>query len=285
MQSKKGLNVLSVFDGMSCGRIALERAGIKVDKYYSSEIKEYAIQVSKANYPDIIQLGDITKIDSKQLPKIDIIMGGSPCQDISNLSSQGKGLQGSKSSLFFEFLRLLQEVKPTYFLLENVVGNKKSIQEISSLLGVVPIMINSSLLTAQKRKRYYWTNIPNIVLPIERNIQLLDILEDGVDEKYYLKDGRLKWLLGENGQKCIAKRYASLDPIKANCLTRRSDASWNCNYITQRGRIRRLTPKEYERLQTVPDNYTMCIPDRHRYDVLGDGWTVDVIAHILRGIK
>jgi len=279
------LNVLSLFDGISCGQIALERADIKVDTYYASEIKDYAIKITKHNYPDTIQLGDVKNINIEEFPKIDLLIGGSPCQDISNLSQNGKGIQGDKSGLFFEYLRLLKELKPKYFLLENVVGKKTSINTISKLLGVEPIKIDSRLLTAQKRQRYYWTNIPGIEQPIDKNIKLQDILETEVDEKYFLKNGRLKWVLGENGQKCIVKRYASLDAEKANCLTVRGEPSWNCNYVTQNGRIRKLTPIEYERLQTVPDNYTSCVTDKYRYNVLGDGWTVDVIVHILKYIN
>lgn len=275
------MNVLSLFDGMSCGRIALEKAGIKVTNYYASEIKEYAIKVSKHNYPDIKQLGDVREVDASKLGKIDLLIGGTPCQDISNLNKSSKGIEGDKSSLFYEYLRILRETRPKYFLLENVVGNKKSIKSISDWLGVEPILINSALLTAQNRRRYYWTNIPGVIQPIDKNIVLSDIVEKNVDEKYYLKDGRLKWFLGENGQNCIRKKYATLDPIKANCLTKRSDASWNCNHVTQNGRVRKLTPTEYEALQTVPKNYTNCVEDRFRYDLLGDGWTVDVIAHIL----
>ena len=279
------MNVLSLFDGISCGQIALERADIKVDTYYASEIKDYAIKITKHNYPDTIQLGDVKNINIEEFPKIDLLIGGSPCQDISNLSQNGKGIQGDKSGLFFEYLRLLKELKPKYFLLENVVGKKTSINTISKLLGVEPIKIDSRLLTAQKRQRYYWTNIPGIEQPIDKNIKLQDILETEVDEKYFLKNGRLKWVLGENGQKCIVKRYASLDAEKANCLTVRGEPSWNCNYVTQNGRIRKLTPIEYERLQTVPDNYTSCVTDKYRYNVLGDGWTVDVIVHILKYIN
>lgn len=279
------LNVLSLFDGISCGRVALERAGINVDNYFASEIEGPAIEITQDNFPTTIQLGDIRQIKASALPKIDLIIGGSPCQDISNLNKEGKGLDGDASGLFFEYLRLLDELKPKYFLLENVIGRKAATDEITNLLGVKPILIDSKLITGQKRRRYYWTNIPGVTKPKDEGILLKDILEKEVDEKYFLKDGRLKWLLSESGQKCLEKRFASLDPEKAQCLTARSDASWNCNYVTDKGRIRKLTPIEYERLQTLPDNYTSCVEDRHRYKAIGNSWTVDVVAHIFKGIK
>jgi DNA-cytosine methyltransferase len=152
------MNVLSLFDGMSAGMIALERAGIKVKNYFASEIDKHAIKVSKANYPNIIQLGDVTSVDVSTLPKIDLLIGGSPCQSISTLGD-GSGLEGT-SGLFYQYLRLKQELNPKYFLLENVVGNKEAIKTISKLMQVEPILINSNLLSAQNRARYYWTNIP-----------------------------------------------------------------------------------------------------------------------------
>ena len=154
----EGLNVLSLFDGMRAGMLALERAGIKVKNYYASEIDKHAIKVSKANYPNIIQLGDVTSVDVSTLPKIDLLIGGSPCQSISTLGD-GSGLEGT-SGLFYQYLRLKQELNPKYFLLENVVGNKEAIKTISKLMQVEPILINSNLLSAQNRSRYYWTNIP-----------------------------------------------------------------------------------------------------------------------------
>jgi site-specific DNA-cytosine methylase len=278
------LNVLSLFDGIGCGHVALERLGIHIDNYFASEIDEMAIKVTQNNYPGTIQLGDIINVKGKDLPKIDLLIGGSPCQDISNLKSNGKGLEGDKSSLFYEYLRLLQETNPKYFLLENVVGRKLATETITELLGVKPTLIDSRLVSGQKRKRYYWTNISGISQPQDKHILLQDILEPKVDENYFLKDGRLKWLMSESGQKCLEKHFASLDPKKSQCLTARSEASWNCNYVTQCGRIRKLTPIEYERLQTLPDNYTNTVPDNHRYRLLGNGWTVDVIAHILKEV-
>jgi len=281
-ENNEGLNVLSLFDGMSCGMIALERAGIKVKNYYASEIDKHAIKVSKANYPNIIQLGDVTQVDVSTLPKIDLLIGGSPCQSISTLGD-GSGLEGT-SGLFYQYLRLKKELNPKYFLLENVVGNKKAIRTISDLIGVEPILFNSNLVSAQNRSRYYWTNIP-FVLPEDKGVKLLDVLDDQPDETSVLSEARLRWLLSDKGQECLKKRYASLDPEKASCLTARSDASWNCNYVTRNEKITKLTCSEYEKLQTVPVGYTSCVAPSQRYKMLGNGWTIDVIVHILQGLK
>src|SRR6056300_57792 len=174
------MNVLSLFDGMSCGMIALDRLGIKVDNYYASEIDKYAIQVSQANYPDIIQVGDITKLDLSTLPKIDLVMGGSPCQGFSFAGKQ-LAFDDPRSALFFEFHKAISYLQPKYFLLENVRMKKEYLDIISEYMGVEPIFINSSLVSAQSRQRYYWTNIPNVEQPEERGIVLRDILEDGFD--------------------------------------------------------------------------------------------------------
>jgi len=176
------MNVLSLFDGMSCGRIALERLGIQVDNYYASEIDKYAIQVSQANYPDIIQVGDVTELDTSILPKIDLIMGGSPCQGFSFAGKQ-LAFDDPRSALFFEFVRCVKELQPKYFLLENVRMKKEYLDVISEYMGVEPIMINSALVSAQNRVRYYWTNIPGIEQPEQRGIVLRDILETQTDEK------------------------------------------------------------------------------------------------------
>ena len=175
------MNVLSLFDGMSCGMIALDRLGIKVDNYYASEIDKYAMQVSAANYPEIIQVGDITKLDLSTLPKIDLVMGGSPCQGFS-LAGKQLAFDDPRSMLFFEFVKCVKELNPKYFLLENVKMKKEYLDIISEYMGVEPIFINSSLVSAQSRQRYYWTNIPNVTSPEERGIVLRDILEDYPNE-------------------------------------------------------------------------------------------------------
>lgn len=179
------MKVLSLFDGISCARVALERAGIKVEAYYASEIDKYAIQVSQKNYPKILHIGSVTDIDGHMFNTIgdgiDLLIGGSPCQDLSIAKKDRKGLWGEKSSLFWEYVRVLDEVKPKYFILENVASmSKYDKQVITDTLGVEPIMINASLVSAQNRKRLFWTNIPNVTLPDDRKIMLEDILEDGV---------------------------------------------------------------------------------------------------------
>lgn len=278
------MNILSCFDGMSCGQIAAERAKLKVDKYYASEIDVPAMTVCLHNYPNTKQVGSITELSVDKLDWIDMIIGGSPCQDISNLNKFKEGLEGEKSSLFYHFYRIWQEIKRinpnVFFLLENVAGNKKAIMQITKLMGVRPLKLNANIVSAQNRNRLFWTNISVNSLPIKKNCLLSDILENNVDEKYFIKDGRLKWLLGESGQNSINKRFSGLDPIKAGCLTKRGEKSWNCNYVTDNGRIRTLTPIEYERLQCVPNNYTSIVPNSNRYEMLGNGWNVDIITHI-----
>jgi DNA-cytosine methyltransferase len=191
------MNVLSLFDGMSCGMIALDRLGIKVDNYYASEIDKYAMQVSAVNYPEIIQVGDITKLDLSTLPKIDLVMGGSPCQGFSFAGKQ-LAFDDPRSALFFEFVKCVKELNPKYFLLENVKMKKEYLDIISEYMGVEPIFIQSSLVSAQSRQRYYWTNIPGIEQPEERGIVLRDILEDQVGSEHYVGDNMQKNYKGGN---------------------------------------------------------------------------------------
>lgn len=391
------MNVLSLFDGMSCGQQALERAGIKVDNYFASEIDKYAIIVTMANYPNTIQLGSVTEVDGYKLPKIDLLIGGSPCQSFSfagkrkgmstkdeqeiltldhylQLKSEGYEFEG-QSYLFWEYMRLLNEVKPTYFLLENVMMGEKWEKVLSKAIGVNPIMINSALVSAQNRQRLYWTNIGMkpaglfgdlesiIEQPKDKGILLKDILEEDIDDKYYISNKMIdKINRSNNGDRCfnlndkslclaagyykqgrdnqyitnnkrlnetIEKHKDNLEDStlidsynqtihkdKSITISTRINAS-NCTHIVQGGdfrydegfrwrdngksgtlclgsengisgqalalvnsRIRRLTPIECERLQTVPDNYTNYVSDSQRYKMLGNGWTVDVIAHI-----
>lgn len=279
----KGINVLSLFDGISIGRLALQGIGIEVANYYASEIDKHAIQATSHNWPDTVQLGDVTKLKTESLPKIHLLLAGSPCQSLSTLGD-GTGLDG-KSGLFYQFVRIKNETNPTYWLLENVNGLKKGIDEITRILGVEPIRINSSLMTAQKRDRLYWTNIPNIQQPKDKGIALKDILEPGVPELSILTPGRARWVTSEKGQQCFDKRYAVLDPEKASCLTARSDGSWNSNYVTRGEQITRLTPIEYERLQGMPDNYTSAIRTSERYKAIGNSWSVPIIEHILSNIE
>lgn len=280
------MNVLSLFDGISAGQLALQRAGLKVENYFASEIDPYAIEVTQYNYPNTSQLGcikELTSDDFEFLPKIDLLMGGSPCQNISNMGN-GKGLEGDKSSLFYHYLRLKNELKPDFFLLENVCGSKKAIEAITNMMEVEPVLVNSSLVSGQSRSRYYWTDIP-FEFPKDKQIVLKDILDETISENHTLTPGRLRWLLSDKGQETVRKKYASIDPIKAQCLTARSDASWNCNYVTRNGQITKLSPEEYEKLQTLPVGYTKCVRTSERYKSIGNSWTVDVITHIFKSLK
>lgn len=411
------MNVLSLFDGMSCGQQALERSGIKVDKYFASEIDKYAIKVTMANYPDTIQLGSVIDVDGYKLPKIDLLIGGSPCQSFSfagkrkgmstkdeqeiltlehylELKSEGYEFEG-QSYLFWEYMRLLNEVKPTYFLLENVLMGEKWEKVLTKAIGVKPIMINSALVSAQNRKRLYWTNIGMkssglfgdlesiIEQPKDKGILLKDILQDNLDSIYYLSNKAIDRINSyNNGNKCttiddkalclaagyskqgrdnqyipVDEKYflsekmingfykhnekhlekgtgfiftptegnkkastlranAALSPTDNSVIVHnvqqknpnrpstlknknaggskhltKSDGktycldSANTNAIEYEKKIRRLTPIECERLQTVKDNYTNYVSDSQRYKMLGNGWTIDVISHILNYIK
>jgi len=412
----EGFNVLSLFDGMSCGQLALQRVGIKVNQYYAAEIDKYAIQVTQKNFPNTIQLGDVTKVKGSDLPKIDLIIGGSPCQGFSFV---GKGLnfEDERSKLFFEFVRLINECKPKYFFLENVKMKKEHELVISQYMKVAPIEINSALVSAQNRVRLYWTNInekpyglfgdmmADIPQPKDKGILLKDILESDVPDKFYLSDKMLNYFktraanfnngkvnireqegkattltasmarcdISDNFIKVDTNLKKSANQDKANCFTAggnsgglhsdmtlivasrgrnpenpksreiglnteqhlepRFDGKTNCitsvskdnlvmqlngsteiggkqpyqqnrvydtngispclmaqmscgtHAILEGAKIRRLTPTECERLQTVPDGYTDCVSDTQRYRMLGNGWTVDVIAHFFVFLK
>ena len=313
------MNVLSLFDGMSCGQIALNRCGIKYDKYFASEIDKHAIEVTQYNYPNTIQFGDIKKLKASHFPKIDLILAGSPCQGFSK-SGNYLNFKDSRSKLFFEFVRILKECKPKYFLLENVVMAKASQQVISQYLGVEPIEINSSLVSAQHRKRLYWTNIP-FEMPDDKNILLKDILENGLASDKMTKDGKSYCLTASyqgavwwNSIQRKQRTMVKVDkPISKNGLQQVGIADLNGHDSIKRvyhpqGKAptlttmggghrepkiacpdkihwRKLTPLECERLQTLPDNYTEGVSNTQRYKMIGNGFTVDVIAHILKGIK
>ena len=287
-----GLKVLSLFDGISCGMVALERAGIQVDRYVAYEIDKYAIQVSQKNYPQIEHCGDVTTADFTQYEGFDLLIGGSPCQSLSITRGEIRTNLNGKSKLFFEFVRALNEVKPKYFLFENVASmNKESKQVISELLGCEPVLIDSRLFSAQQRARYYWTNIPFTELPQESNTVLRDVmqLEEEIPEKMYYSAP----VRDINMQKQVCaylhvnvnemhKRVFNPD-CKIHTLTCVS-GGYQHKKVLVNNRCRRLTPLEYERLQTLPDNYTDCVSDSRRYTAIGNGWTVDVIAHILKGL-
>ncbi len=273
------VNVLSLFDGISCGQIALERAGYKIKQYFASEIKPHAIKCTQSNYPNTIQLGDVSNIRGSDLPKIDLLIGGSPCKGISKLNKNRDGLKHSESKLFWEYVRILKEVKPKYFLFENVVGNRESTKIITEALKVSPILINSKLVSAQNRLRYYWTNIPMIKLPDDKNITTADVFDYSgkiVDEC------RVRWLMSESGKRSIAKGYTKINPYpKAGCLTATGHKTWNENYLLKNGVYLYLSQTELEKLQTLPIGYTKMLSYDEAYDCIGDGWTVDVIVHII----
>ena len=286
------MNILSLFDGMSCGQMALNRVGIKYDKYYASEIKPIAIKVTQHNYPNTIQLGDVKNINGKELGKIDLLMGGSPCQDFSvaRVINEGelgerKGLKGDKSSLFYEYLRVLKETKPKYFLLENVRMDEESEKQLNEYLGVEGIHINSNLVSFQNRHRIYWTNIPGVTTPEDRNINFQDYKDTDYNYCKQFKVNKtpsreLMWGDGING-KCpnVTNRE------KVNCLTRKQDRWSNSGLIEFGDFCRYLTRRELELAQTVPIGYTSIASNRQAEDLLGDGWTVDMIAHILKNIE
>ena len=353
------MNVLSLFDGMSCGQIALNRAGIKYDHYFASEIDKYAMKVTKANYPHTTQLGDVSKIQFNLPLKVDLLMGGSPCQGFSFAGKQ-LNFDDPRSKLFFEFVRLKDKLKPKYFLMENVPMKQESQDIISEYLGVKPVMINSSLFSAQNRKRLYWTNIPFDTMPTaDKGIVLQDILEEdgianeamtnklgkshcitaryngavwwnsiqrkqrtmvqvgeadnikGFDsiKRIYSPNGKAPTLttmqgghrepkvaigrvvnrrLDEHGVRKdgqldlpFTKQLEVSDTGKSNCLT----TFTKDNVLVNGMQWRKLTPLECERLQTVPDNYTNHVSNSQRYKMIGNGWTVDVISHIMKGIK
>ena len=323
--------VLSLFDGMSCGMLALKRAGIQVDSYFASEIDKYAVQVSKKNWSEIIHIGDVTQVKYKDgvlhtqfgsyKTKIDMVIGGSPCQSFS-VAGDGSGFDG-KSGLFFEYLRILREVNPKYFLLENVVMKKQWEEVINSELGVKPIMINSALVSAQNRKRLYWTNIDGITQPQDKGYVLKDILEvhlvDDVNKPTERTMKNLRCIsskskcltasmssCGSNGQTIIdlnnfVQNLTLTKENKAYALTASYSGAVAWNSVEKKQRsfeesfeitpntyggkaYRKLTPIECERLQTLPDDYTSGVSNTQRYKMIGNGWTVDVIAHIFRFI-
>jgi len=304
------MNVLSLFDGMSCGQIALERAGVKVDNYFASEIDKYAIQVAKDNYPDTIHLGNVEEWEKWDLPNIDMLIGGSPCQGFSNCG-EGLNFSDSRSELFFHYIEILKKYKPKYFLLENVKMKAEWRDIITKYIGIRPVLINSAMFSAQNRERYYWTNIPIDVI-IDKNIKLVDIIENGmvdrdksycIDANYYkgrnldqyLNKSRRQLVFNEATKKgfveipqmcgvdlaCIKSktRRGRKMQHKSNCLQTSNQFHWYDGL-----KLRKLTPIECERLQTVPDNYTASVSNTQRYKMLGNGWTVDVIAHIFKGI-
>lgn len=298
------MNVLSLFDGISCGQVALERSGLRVDNYYASEIKKEPIKVTMKNYPNTIQLGDITQITEgflDTLPQIDLVIGGSPCQDLSVYKfdrGDVKGLEGKKSSLFYHYERILKHVNPKYFLLENVPMQKEWEDIITELLDVEPIIINSNLVSAADRKRMYWTNIPGVTQPKDKGIFIRDIIipSEQVPEKYWYNkpfiyngdDKKVQCTLDINGHRNMKEVYNMNG--KCNTLLADGDGGNRQKKVYQNGKCRKFMPIEYERMMTLPDNYTALgndgnpISDSARYSAVGNGWTVDIIAHIFKSL-
>jgi DNA-cytosine methyltransferase len=384
------MKVLSLFDGMSCGMIALDRLGIKVDTYYASEVDKYAIEVSQNNYPEIIQIGNVCNIKAEDYQDIDLILAGSPCQGFSFAGKQ-LAFDDPRSSLFFEFVRLLKEIKPKYFLLENVNMKKEFLDVISEQVsacypelpfGIERIKINSALVSAQNRVRWYWTNIPGVDQPEQRGIVLRDILEYRLEDNtnaipdksqtiksQYYKSSKanfersgtfhatgipkkethdtpkqiataidvnghdiLKRVYSEDGKspvvttcgggntepKVVVQSYREVRTEEAKRLRRESKKNTGKDHTPFRakkivpredGKVgtvtpglnndhmisltrdkdqevywRKLTPLECERLQTVPDDYTNSVSNTQRYKMLGNGWTIEVITHILKNM-
>lgn len=326
------MRVLSLCDGISCAMLALKRAGISVSRYVAYEIDKYAVACSKANWPGIEHRGNVIGADFSEFAGFDIVIGGFPCQDLS-LAGKRKGLKGKRSALFWYLVEAIEVIEPRYFLIENNVGMPKEAKEtITKTLGVEPIQINSALVSAQTRKRLYWTNIPGVEQPEDRGVLLKDILEDSAD---FIGSGavRGRYVLNEEGVKRIEQKLEFSRIDKSNALTTvykdnviilkeatkldyteiHKGECFDANYMgstTRRGRrlskkancitagkgtyfyqylgdrrFRKLTPTECERLQTLPDGYTEMLSDTRRYKAIGNGWTVDAVAHILNYIN
>ena len=285
------MKVLSLFDGISCGMLALQRAEIEVEQYVAYEIDKYAIKISEKNYPKIEHCGDVTTADFTQYKGFDLLIGGSPCQSLSIAQSKTRLNLDGKSKLFFEYVRAKEEMQPKFFLFENVASmNDESKKIISDLLGCEPILVDSKLFSAQQRPRYYWTNIPISPLPQECSLVLKDIMQVNVEEKYFYNYPLTN--IDMSKQVCAIMEYKNHQMHKRifnpnfKCHTLTTCGGGNTQKkVLDGGRVRKLTPLEYERLQTLPDDYTDCVADSHRYTAIGNGWTVNVIAHILKGLK
>ena len=303
----EGITVLSLFDGISCGQLALKRAGIKVKRYYASEIKEIAIKVTMQHFPETVQIGDVTKVkydrENKKLitekgifeaVDIDLVIGGSPCQNfsiarVSMGTKEIEGLEGEKSKLFYEYLRILREVQPKYFLLENVKMKKESENELNEYMGVKGLHINSELVTFAKRPRIYWTNIPGVEIPEDKGVSFQSFKDTDPE---YCREFKVKrtpsrermWNQGkgrETESNCENVTYAE----KVGCITRKQDRCPNSGLIECEDFCRYLTRRAIELAQTLPVGYTNALSYYQMQDVCGDGWTVDVIAHIFKYAK
>jgi len=299
---KEGMNVLSLFDGISCARVALERAGVPVKSYRACEIDRTAIKISQTHYPDIVHLGDVRNVWMSHVGgPIDLLIGGSPCQDLSIAKKGRQGLEGNRSSLFWEYVRLWNLLRPKWFVLENVASMPKADRDIiTKTLGVDPIMINASLVSAQCRKRLFWTNLP-VTQPEDRGICVRDILQpdaevghigttDGQANRVYAMGRDIGRRLTANGTRADADTslpYERRIELRQDgkCGTLTSVQKDNLVVDTQTNRIRKLTPVECERLQGLPDGYTEGVAKTNRYKALGNAFNVDVVAHLLRSLR
>lgn len=297
------MNILSLFDGISCGYEALRRAGISIMNYYASEIDKYAIKVSSYNHPDIYQLGDVSEISFSggnlhfqtgigklfyEVGSIDLLIGGSPCQGFSN-AGKGRNFEDPRSALFWEYVRILREVQPKYFLLENVVMKQEWQDIISEALGVKPIMIDSALVSAATRKRLYWTNIPNIEQPEDKRITFGQVREtiNDPESSYYYSQKALDWI-----KRHSERTGKNLKIIRNEDKMQMLEASMYKKYSSQRFfgiediyGLRYISVRECERCMGLPDNYTSCVSNTQAYKQLGNGWNVDTIAHIFSFIE
>lgn len=281
------MNILSLFDGMSCGRIAAERAGLQVTKYYASEVDKHAIKVSQANWPDIIQLGDVTKWREWEIDwsSIDLLIGGSPCQGFSFAGKQ-LAFNDPRSALFFVYVDILNHIRSinpsVKFMLENVKMKKEHLEVINKYLGVEPVFINSALVSAQNRQRYYWSNWP-VTQPDDKRVMWPDVMLDNASGCMFYSEAAFNWIFKSEKRKGSYFEYSKETKVKMQMI----EASHSKGYSNQRcfgindgGTVRYIHPIECERLQTVPDNYTSSVSNTQRYRMLGNGWTVDVIVHI-----
>jgi len=293
------MNVLSLFDGMSCGQIALNRIGIKPIKYYAAEIDKHAIKVTQANYPNTIQLGSVTEWRDWDInwSSIDLIMGGSPCQDFSQARlahadkevRESKGLEGSKSSLFYIYLEILNHIRnlnpKVKFLLENVKMKKGSEQELNDYLGVDGVHINSKLVSFQSRPRIYWSNW-DFEAPKEIKKSFQDFKSTNYEELsesiVNKTPSRERMWNDGNGRVSLSACDNITFKSKIGCLTTKQDRCPNSGLIQYLDFCRYLTRSEMEHAQTAPVGYTKCLSYNQVQKVLGNGWTVDVIAHILK---
>jgi len=286
--------VLSLFDGMACGYEALKRAGIPVTKYYASEIDKNAMQIAKKNHPDIIHLGDVTQWQSWDIETPDLIIGGSPCQGFSFAGKQ-LAFNDPRSALFFTMVDIINHYQPRFKLLENVKMKKEYMDVITHYMGCEPMFINSALVSAQNRQRYYWFNW-DAPTPEDEGILLKDIIEHGfvdrnksfcVDANYF-KGGNIKSYFEKSRRQLVFEKPHGFNKggFKEKNKFSALRVCTKDNYATLDGVTwRKITPIECERLQTLPDNYTEGVSNTQRYRMLGNGWTVDVIAHIFKYIK